>query len=109
MNERVARLREASARAVPTISTERAELLTRFYRDNEGKYPVPVLRALSFKHICQHKTIFMGYCYTSLLLFQDAVEHSVGNGTMNINGIILPGVGCGYNYRALMKQIGYMA
>ena len=43
MNERCARLRERSASAEPAISTERAELLTRFYREYEGKHPVPVL------------------------------------------------------------------
>ncbi len=60
MNERVARLREQSFRAEPTLSTERAELLTRFYRENEGKHPVPVLRALSFRYLCEHKTIWIG-------------------------------------------------
>ncbi len=47
MNERVERLREAASDAEPGISTERAELLTRFYRENEGKHPVPVMRALA--------------------------------------------------------------
>jgi len=39
---------------------ERALLVTRFYRDNFGKHSVPVLRALNFKYLCQHKTIFIG-------------------------------------------------
>ncbi|RMF96256.1 MAG: glycyl radical protein [Planctomycetota bacterium] len=60
MNERTARLREESLQAVPRISHERAELLTDFYRENEGRYSVPVMRALSFLHLCRHKTIYLG-------------------------------------------------
>jgi len=60
MNERVARLREASFEAVPCISIERALLETEFYKDNEGKYSIPVLRALNFKNLCEKKTIYIG-------------------------------------------------
>ena len=60
MNDRIQRLRDASRRAEPTVSTERAELLTRFYQENEGKYPVPILRALAFRHLCRHQTIYIG-------------------------------------------------
>jgi trans-4-hydroxy-L-proline dehydratase len=60
MNDRVQQLREASLRARPSISTERAELLTRFYEENDGRYPTPVLRALAFRHLCEHKTIWIG-------------------------------------------------
>jgi pyruvate formate-lyase/glycerol dehydratase family glycyl radical enzyme len=60
MTDRVARLREASLVARPSISAERALLLTRFYRDNLGKHSTPVLRALAFKHLCQYKTIYIG-------------------------------------------------
>jgi len=35
-------------------------LLTDFYLANEGKHSVPVMRALSFRHLCEHKTIWMG-------------------------------------------------
>ena len=45
MNERVQRLRQLSLEEKPSISAERALLLTRFYKDNEAKYSVPVLRA----------------------------------------------------------------
>lgn len=60
MNERVARLREASFEAVPCISIERALLETAFYKKNEGKYSLPVLRALNFKYLCEKKTIYIG-------------------------------------------------
>ena len=60
MNERIARLRNESFETVPSISIERARLTTEFYRTNEGKYPVPVMRALNFKHLCEKKTIYIG-------------------------------------------------
>ncbi|TWT76284.1 Benzylsuccinate synthase alpha subunit [Planctomycetes bacterium CA13] len=60
MNERVRRLREQSVQARPRISAERAQLLTQFYRANEGKHSVPVLRAMAFRYLCEHKTIYIG-------------------------------------------------
>ena len=60
MNERIARLRNESFETFPSISIERARLTTDFYRTNEGKYPVPVMRALNFKHLCEKKTIYIG-------------------------------------------------
>ncbi|TEU12878.1 MAG: glycyl radical protein [Anaerolineales bacterium] len=58
MSERVARLRQQSLDAVPSISSERAELLTEFYRQNEGRMmSAPVRRALAFQHLMEHKTI----------------------------------------------------
>jgi len=60
MNDRIRRLRQESFEAQPSISSERAELLTAFYRANEGRYPAPVLRALALKHLCAHKTIYIG-------------------------------------------------
>ncbi len=60
MNERVGRLLERSFGAEPTLSTERAEIVTRFYRENEGRHPVPVLRALAFLELCEKKTIHIG-------------------------------------------------
>jgi pyruvate formate-lyase/glycerol dehydratase family glycyl radical enzyme len=56
---RVAKLRKESFEALPSISIERAVLVTRFYKDNYGKYSIPVLRALNFKNICQKKTIYI--------------------------------------------------
>ncbi|MDP7131976.1 MAG: pyruvate formate lyase family protein, partial [Planctomycetota bacterium] len=58
MTPRVERLRTQSIEAVPTVSTERAELLTEFYKSGETeKCSVPVGRALAFKHLLQHKTV----------------------------------------------------
>lgn len=57
MTERVKRLMEASFRAEPTLSAERAVILTRFYREHEGRHPVPVLRALAFRELCERQTI----------------------------------------------------
>ena len=58
MNERVKKLRETSVNTKPYLSTERAELLTEFYANNENhKYSSPVFRAMAFKHILLNKTI----------------------------------------------------
>ncbi|HEY3368955.1 MAG TPA: trans-4-hydroxy-L-proline dehydratase [Symbiobacteriaceae bacterium] len=57
MNERVTRLRQQSLAERPSLSTERAELMTRFYREFPGPMSVPVRRALSFKYLMAHKTI----------------------------------------------------
>ena len=58
MNERIKKLRQQSLDAVPTISHERARLLTEFYQSGEAhKHSIPVARALSFKYILEHKTL----------------------------------------------------
>ncbi len=60
MNERTARLRQASLDAVPTVSGERAALMTEFYRENLGRWSPPVLRARAFADLCETKTIWIG-------------------------------------------------
>ncbi len=60
MNNRISRLREQSFNARPCISAERALLVTEFYKENEGKFSVPVLRALNFKNLCEKKAIYIG-------------------------------------------------
>ncbi|WP_306599368.1 trans-4-hydroxy-L-proline dehydratase [Geothrix sp. 21YS21S-2] len=60
MNERTARLRQESLEAVPSLSPERAQLVTAFYREHLGKHAVPVMRALAFQHLCRHKTVWIG-------------------------------------------------
>jgi len=60
MNARIELLRKASFKARPCISIERAMLETEFYRANSGRYSLPVLRALFFKHLCRKKTIYIG-------------------------------------------------
>ena len=59
-SERVKRLRDASFDQHPCISIERALLETEFYRENEGKLPMPVLRGANFKHLCENKTLYIG-------------------------------------------------
>ncbi len=60
ISERVAFLRETSFLTEPSLSIERARILTEFYKNNEGKYPVPILRALSFRELCSRQTIYIG-------------------------------------------------
>jgi len=60
MTDRTVRLRRESLDASPSISHERASLLTDFYQANEGKYSVPVMRARSFHYLCECKTIYLG-------------------------------------------------
>ena len=60
MTGRTEELRRRSCEARPSISAERALLITEFYRENGGKHSVPVTRALSFLHICRHKNIWLG-------------------------------------------------
>jgi len=59
MNERVRKLRQASLDVKPWISTERAEMMTEFYR-HSGERSAPVLRALAFKHLMENKPICIG-------------------------------------------------
>ncbi len=60
MKSRIARLRQESFETKPSISIERALLETEFYRKNSGKYSLPVLRALCFKHLCEaQKHLYM--------------------------------------------------
>jgi pyruvate-formate lyase len=60
MNQRIARLRQTSLDTGPSISHERAQLLTEFYREQDGKYSIPVMRARSFLHLCEHKSLYLG-------------------------------------------------
>ena len=58
MNERVAKLREQSVETKPYVSTERAELITEFYKtDIPEKVSIPVCRALAFKYLMTHKKV----------------------------------------------------
>ena len=60
MNPRIEKLRLKSFQSQPCISIERALLETEFYKENYGKYSVPVMRALTFKDLCEKKTIYIG-------------------------------------------------
>lgn len=57
MNERVRILRQKSLDAVPTMSIERAQIVTGAYKKYQGKVSIPILRALVFKELCEKKTI----------------------------------------------------
>ena len=59
MNERVRTLRQASLDTKPWISTERAEMMTDFYK-HSGELSAPVRRALAFKYLMENKTICIG-------------------------------------------------
>jgi formate C-acetyltransferase len=60
MTDRVRKLRQQSLDARPTLSTERAELMTEFYKQNLRLVSAPVRRALAFQYLMEHKTIYIG-------------------------------------------------
>ncbi|MBN1224651.1 MAG: glycyl radical protein, partial [Candidatus Aminicenantes bacterium] len=61
MNERIKNLRSQSLKAKPSISPERAKLITEFYMSPVGdQVSPPVRRALSFKYILEKKKIWIG-------------------------------------------------
>ena len=45
MNERIQKLRELSVTTPVHIDLERAKIETDFYRENDGKYSIPVMRS----------------------------------------------------------------
>jgi formate C-acetyltransferase len=58
MNERISKLRQQSTSTKPFISTERAQLVTEFYKSDEAqKVSIPVKRAMTFRHILTNKKI----------------------------------------------------
>ena len=60
MNPRICRLRQQSVETPATLSIERALIETAFYKENYGKYPVPILRARNFYEICARKALYIG-------------------------------------------------
>jgi len=61
MTERIQALRQQSLDAVPRISMERAHLLTEFYQSGVAeRVSIPVARALAFKHLLEHKGLWIG-------------------------------------------------
>jgi trans-4-hydroxy-L-proline dehydratase len=58
MNERIRKLRERSLKAVPSLTGERAELVTEFYKsDIVARVSTPVGRGLVFKYLMDHKAV----------------------------------------------------
>ena len=60
MNDRIRRLRQESVDTPATLTIERALIETAFYKENYGKYPVPILRAKNFYEICAKKALYIG-------------------------------------------------
>ncbi len=59
MTERVAKLRQCSLETKPSLSIERAALITRFYRQTDIQSP-PLRRAYAFKYLMERKAIWIG-------------------------------------------------
>lgn len=58
INERIARLREESVRAEVRVSSERARLITEFYKSGVAQgLPVPIQRALAFKYLLERVSL----------------------------------------------------
>lgn len=60
MTPRVEKLRTESLNTKPSVSIERALLVTEFYRENAGKYSAPVMRAMNFKNLWEKQAIYIG-------------------------------------------------
>ena len=60
MTDRTRRLRQRSLETEPSLSAERALLLTDFYQRHLGRLPTPILRARAFEELCERKTLFHG-------------------------------------------------
>ncbi len=57
INDRVIKLRNESENTAPTLTIERALLVTEAYKEHADSVSTPMLRALTFKHIMENKTI----------------------------------------------------
>ena len=57
MNERIQKLRELSVTTPVHIDLERARIETDFYRKNDGKYSIPVMRAMVLKEYFSKKIV----------------------------------------------------
>jgi pyruvate formate-lyase/glycerol dehydratase family glycyl radical enzyme len=61
MNDRIRRLRQRSLDAVPSLSGERAALITEFYASGvAARVSTPVRRGLAFKHLMDRKAVVIG-------------------------------------------------
>lgn len=58
MNARIQRLRLKSFEAEASLAIERALHQTAFYKLHQGKYSVPVMRAMTFMDHCQKKSLY---------------------------------------------------
>lgn len=60
MNERIQKLREISVTTPVHIDLERAKIETDFYKENDGKYSIPVMRSMVLKEYFSKKTLYLG-------------------------------------------------
>jgi len=61
MTDRIIRLREKSLNAINRLSTERAVLITEFYKSGKAhEVSIPVARALAFQYIMANKKLYIG-------------------------------------------------
>ena len=60
MNDRIRKLRNESHTAAPHLSIERAVALTEAYEKYAGTVEIPILRALTFRHIMETKALWIG-------------------------------------------------
>ena len=61
MNERIRKLRDQSLQAKPSVSVERATLVTGFYKSPAiQNLSEPVKRAMAFSFLMEHKTVYIG-------------------------------------------------
>jgi formate C-acetyltransferase len=68
MNERIKKLREQTINAVPTLSHERAYLITQFYKSGLVQIITTRHTALAFKYILENKN----YALTRRLIVENA-------------------------------------
>jgi trans-4-hydroxy-L-proline dehydratase len=58
MNERIKKLREQTLSIDPSISIERAKLITEFYKSGQAeKVSIPVARAMAFRYLLENKQL----------------------------------------------------
>jgi len=61
MNERIERLRQSSLEAKPSLSSERAVLMTEFYKKtSNATMSAPMKRALAFRYLLENKSVSIG-------------------------------------------------
>lgn len=59
-SERVLRLRQQSLDTPASISTQRAELLTEFYQNQQALLSAPLQRAHAFQYLLEHEDLYLG-------------------------------------------------
>lgn len=60
ITERVKCLRKQSLDTKESLSTERARLLTEYYKQLRGTASIPIQRALAFQYLLEQKTVYIG-------------------------------------------------